>query len=199
MHLRVGGQQTTRSADAKKFLEERAIELLKDQRRMSFVPIFLHPDSREEDGPAYVVGQILGGFREVTTQREQIEGEWVGRRTKVVDVLYVDNVTHGERYRLQTTERCDKAYFDCGPKAAVPCYKRHVRTVRLSALRPPCSPDALRDVRRSSARLRARRGTAATTTPSSAAVDYAMLPSTKQALHTALMEDARDLGAAHVI
>lgn len=203
MRLRLGGQQTTRSMDAQKFLEDRAIEILKNQPVMSFVAVFLHPDAREDDGPAFAIGQILGGFREVATAQEQIDGEWVGRKTKVVDVLLVDDVEPGERYRLPTLERCDKPFVDCGPGARVPCYKRHKRTFRLSSLRPPCGPDALRDLRaaRSSARVRAARAGrgAASSSEDSAAIEYAMLPSAKQALLNALAEDSHRLGSAYVI
>mmetsp|Transcript_9061 Transcript_9061/g.37285 ORF Transcript_9061/g.37285 Transcript_9061/m.37285 type:complete len:204 (+) Transcript_9061:345-956(+) len=203
MHFRPGGQQTTRSMDAQKFLEDRAIEILTNQTVMSFVAVFLHPDACEDDGPAFAIGQILGGFREIATAQEQIDGEWVGHKTKVVDVLLVEDIEPGERYRLPTLEQCDKPFVDCGRGARVPCYKRHNRTFHLSSLRPPCGPDARRDLRaaRSSARVRAAGAAtgAASSSEVSAAIEYAMLPSAKQALLNALTEDARRFGAAYVI
>ena len=215
MHLREHGRQATRSTDAKVFLQERALTFLKDAPPKSFVPVFVHPahrdvrwhpdDPNDERECPYEVGQIIRS-RQVTSGRgEQIEGEWVGRQTKVVDLYFLEAVKPGETYKFQNTpleDDCPNLYQKCGPKRKEedggPCYKRHVRTVRLSALRPPCGLDVLRDTRRVSARNRNNRAETDQVRPTTV-VTLSMPLGTKQVLENTLKEDGKRFGDVYVI
>ena len=108
----------------------------------------------------------------------------------------------GETYNTPPEDECPGLYQTCGPKRKEKdggaCYKRHVRTARLSALRPPCGLDVLRDTRRVSARNRNNRAQTDQVRPSTL-VTFSMPLGTRQVLENTLKEDAERLGDAYVI
>lgn len=216
MSLRLGGKTTTRRMESTKFLNDRALALLENAPPKSFVGVFLAPGSRDvdwyPDDPTdarkcpYEIGQIIG--KRVLTRLTEIEGEWAHPRTTVVDMYFVEAEKPGETYKFQNTRKeddCDELYQHCGPDRKdgngrpIPCYKRHVRTVRLSALRPPCGLDVLRDTRRVSARNRNNRAQASHQVRDSTIVAYSMSRGTRQVLENTLKEDSARWGGVHVI